>query len=136
MNRMPMIGMAVCLPMLLTLGVSADQQVVYPPSGMPRVDMHTHMDAKDQYSRAVRNMDQWGGTISISLAGLFWVKDNNGSNASPASVRQMTGNDLVYVKEELNDRILFVPGAFTIPSQGIWWQVDDIQTFKDQGYLR
>ena len=85
---------------------------------MPRVDMHTHMDAKTQYAKAVEAMDQWGGTISISLAGLFWVKDNDGSNASPASVRQIPDNDMVYVKEKLNDRILFVPGAFTIPSAG------------------
>ena len=41
--------------------------------------------------------------ISISLAGLFWVKDNNGGNASPVSVRQIPGNDMVYVKENLED---------------------------------
>ena len=76
-----------------------------------------------------------GGTISITLAGLFWVKDNDGSNASPASVRQIPGNDMVYVKEQLNDRILFVPGAFTIPSRGIWWSVDEIKTFKAQGFV-
>jgi hypothetical protein len=76
------------LLLTLTIPASADQQMVYPPSAMPRVDMHTHMDARTQYAKAVEAMDQWGGTISISLAGLFWVKDNNGSNASPASVRQ------------------------------------------------
>jgi hypothetical protein len=97
--------------MTLTISASADQQVVYPPSAMPRVDMHTHMDAKTQYAKAVEAMDQWGGTISISLAGLFWVKDNNGNNASPTSVRQIPGNDMGYVKEKLDDRILFVPGA-------------------------
>src|SRR5512139_1118142 len=96
---------------LITLAIpaGAEQQVIYPPSAMPRVDMHTHMDAKTHYAKAVEAMDQWGGTISISLAGLFWVKDNNGSNASPASVRQMPGNDIVYVRENLNNRILFVP---------------------------
>jgi predicted TIM-barrel fold metal-dependent hydrolase len=119
----------------LPLSVLADQQVLYPPTAMPRVDMHTHMDAKTQYAQCVEAMDQWGGTITISLAGLFWVKDNNGSNASPASVRQMPGNDMVYVKEKLNDRILFVPGAFTIPSDGIWWGVDEIKAFKKQGFV-
>lgn len=123
------------LPLTLTVPASADQQMVYPPSAMPRVDMHTHMDARTQYAKAVEAMDQWGGTISISLAGLFWVKDNNGSNASPASVRQIPTNDMVYVKEKLNDRILFCPGAFTIPSQGIWWEVDEIKTFKQQGFV-
>ena len=49
----------------LTVSLKAGQQVVYPPSAMPRVDMHTHMDAKVQYAKAVDAMDQWGGTISI-----------------------------------------------------------------------
>lgn len=121
--------------MTLTTPAPADQQVVYPPSTMPRVDMHTHMDAKTQYAKAVESMDQWGGTITISLAGLFWVKDNDGNNASPASVRQIPGNDMVYVKEHLDNRILFVPGAFTIPSAGIWWGIDEIKTFKEQGFV-
>ncbi|MCF7733440.1 MAG: amidohydrolase family protein [Akkermansiaceae bacterium] len=126
---------ALCLLLPLTVSATADQQVIFPPSAMPRVDMHTHMDAKTQYAKSVEAMDQWGGTISITLAGLFWVKDNNGNNASPASVRQIPGNDMVYVKEKLDDRILFVPGAFTIPSAGIWWSVDEIKTFKEQGFV-
>ncbi|MCX6877842.1 MAG: amidohydrolase family protein [Verrucomicrobia bacterium] len=126
---------ALCLWVTLTVSASADQQVIYPPSAMPRVDMHTHMDAKAQYAKAIDDMDQWGGTISITLAGLFWVKDNGGNNASPASVKQIPGNDMVYVKEKLDNRILFVPGAFTIPSAGIWWSVDEIKTFKDQGFV-
>lgn len=113
----------------------AGQQEIYPPSAMPRVDMHTHMDAKTQYAKAIEAMDQWGGTISISLAGLFWVKDNNGNNASPESVRQIPENDMVYVREKLDDRILFVPGAFTIPKNGIWWGVDEIKNFKKQGFV-
>jgi predicted TIM-barrel fold metal-dependent hydrolase len=119
----------------LTASAPADQQLIYPPSSMPRVDMHTHMDAKTQYAKAVDDMNQWGGTISITLAGLFWVKDNNEENASPASVRQIPGNDMVYVREKLDDRILFVPGAFTIPGDGIWWTVDEIRTFKEQGFV-
>jgi len=135
MNRKRTLPAALCLLITLAISASADQQVIYPPSTMPRVDMHTHMDAKTQYVKCVEAMDQWGGTISISLAGLFWVKDNHGSNASPASVRQIPTNDMVYVKEKLNDRILFCPGAFTIPSQGIWWSVDEIKTFKELGFV-
>ena len=126
---------ACCLGMTVALSGLANQQVIYPPASMPRVDMHTHMDAKAQYDKAVAAMDQWGGTITISLAGLFWVKDNNGSNACPATVKQIPGNDMVYAKEKFNDRILFVPGAFTIPSVGIWWSLDDIKTFKEQGFV-
>jgi predicted TIM-barrel fold metal-dependent hydrolase len=120
---------------LLSFSLWADKQVIYSPSGMPRVDVHTHMDAKVQYAKAVRDMDAWGGTISISLAGLFWVKNNEGSNASPASVRQIPDLDMVYVKEQLDDRVLFAPGAFTIPSAGIWWSVDEIKTFKSLGFV-
>jgi sialate O-acetylesterase len=112
-----------------------DQQVIYPPSAMPRVDMHTHMDAKTQYAKAVEAMDKWGGTISITLSGIFWVKDNNDSAASPASVKQIPGNDMLFVKEKLDNRILFVPGAYTIPKNGIWWSVEDIKTFKQQGFV-
>ena len=135
MNRERTSRTVLGLLMTLTVSASADQQVVFPPSAMPRVDMHTHMDAKTQYAKAVGEMDKWGGTISITLAGLFWVKDNDGNNASPASVKQIPGNDMVYVKEKLDDRILFVPGAFTIPSAGIWWSVDEIKTFKEQGFV-
>jgi predicted TIM-barrel fold metal-dependent hydrolase len=42
---------------------------------------------------------------------------------------------MLYVKENLNDRILFVPGAFTIPANGVWWGVDEIKTFKNQGFV-
>lgn len=125
----------VAMVCLFAITASADQQKIYPPAAMPRVDMHTHMDAKPQYDKAIVAMDKWGGTITITLTGLFWVKDNNGSNACPASVRQIPTNDMVYVKEKYNDRILFVPGAFTIPSVGIWWSVDEIKTFKEQGFV-
>ena len=135
MKRLESIIAATCLTTVLAIEAKADQQVVCPPSTMPRVDMHTHMDAKAQYDKAIEAMDQWGGTISITLAGLFWVKDNDGNNASPASVRKIPGDDMLYVKEKLNDRILFVPGAFTIPSNGIWWSVDEIKTFKEQGFV-
>ena len=84
MNKTQTTTAALCLLLMLAVSAPADQQMVCPPSAMPRVDMHTHMDAKTQYANWVEAMDQWGGTISISLAGLFWVKDNHGSNASPA----------------------------------------------------
>lgn len=131
----PGIHTALCQLIAMSVSASADQQSVFPPDAMPRVDMHTHMDAKAQYSKCVDAMDQWGGTISITLAGLFWVKDNDGNNASPTSVRQIPTNDMAYVKEKLDNRILFVPGAFTIPKNGIWWDVDEIKTFKEQGFV-
>lgn len=125
----------VCLSLSCVAGSHADQQTIFPPSAMPIVDMHSHMDFKPQYDKAVNAMDGWGGTISISLAGLFWIKDDNGNKASPETVRRIPGDDMVYVREKLDNRILFVPGAFTIPSQGIWWSVDEIKKFKEQGFV-
>jgi hypothetical protein len=93
MNKIATAGIALFLLLVLTQNVRADQQTIYPPSAMPRVDMHTHMDATNQYDKAVAAMDGWGGTLTITLNGLFWVKDNNGTNASPASVRQIPTND-------------------------------------------
>ena len=135
MNRKRTRQLVLSLLVALPTFARADQQVVYPASAMPRVDIHTHMDAKTQYAKSVEIMNQWGGTISISLAGLFWVKDNDNNNASPASVRQMPRNDMVYVREKLDNRILFAPGAFTIPSNGIWWNVNEIKNFKDLGFV-
>lgn len=60
---------AFCLLMAGRVAVTVDQQVIFQPSAMPRVDIHTHMDAKPQYLQAVEAMNQWGGTGSISLAG-------------------------------------------------------------------
>jgi predicted TIM-barrel fold metal-dependent hydrolase len=135
MNGMRAIRAAACILALGAMSASASQQEIYPPSAMPRVDAHTHMDAQEQYARAVADMDTWGGTLSISLAGLFWVKDNDGKPATPDSVKKIPGHDMVYVRKDLNDRILFVPGAFTIPGKGIWWGVDEINTFKEQGFV-
>lgn len=97
---------AACILALGAMPASANQQEIYPPSAMPRVDAHTHMDARDQYARAVADMDTWGGTLSISLAGLFWVKDNDGKPATPDSGKKIPGNDMMCVKKGLNDRIL------------------------------
>ena len=58
---------------------------------MPRVDMHIHMNAKTQYEKAVEVMDQWGGTVTIAIAGLFRLKDNDGNSANSASARKNSG---------------------------------------------
>ncbi|MCX6877836.1 MAG: hypothetical protein NTW21_29095 [Verrucomicrobia bacterium] len=56
MNRKQATRTALCLLMTLTIPASADQQVIYPPSAMPRVDMHIHMDAKTQYAKSINDM--------------------------------------------------------------------------------
>jgi hypothetical protein len=54
---------------------------------MPIVDMHTHLDGKEEYKYCVKTMDEWRGTISVSL---------NDANA-----------DLwPFVRDSLNSRIL------------------------------
>jgi hypothetical protein len=42
-------------------------------------------------------MDHWGGTVTIAIAGLFRVKDNDGNRANSASARKIPGYDMVYV---------------------------------------
>ncbi|MCU0785899.1 MAG: hypothetical protein MUF81_18015, partial [Verrucomicrobia bacterium] len=39
----------------MAVSAPAGQQVIFPPSAMPRVDMHPHMDAKTQYAKAVKD---------------------------------------------------------------------------------
>ena len=50
-------------------------------------------------------------------------------NCTPGSVRGAPGNRRPYLA------ILFVPGAFLMPQHGIWWGVDEIKTFKGQGFV-
>jgi hypothetical protein len=64
---------------------------------MPRVDMHIHMDAKTQYKKTVEVMDHWGGTVTIAIAGLFRVKDNDGNSTNSASARKIPVYDMAYV---------------------------------------
>ena len=40
MTRRRTLTTAYCLLLALAIPVSADQQLIYPPSGMPRADMH------------------------------------------------------------------------------------------------
>ena len=57
MNRVHTTAVVLCLLLTLTILAPADQQVIYPPSAMPRVDMHTHMDAKTQYAKVMEVLD-------------------------------------------------------------------------------
>ena len=94
------IGFLIALP----LSVLAEQQVLYPPTAMPRVDMHTHMDAKTQYAKCVGAMDLWGGTITISLAGLYVHNSRQPAHYTVSKARAF------YIK--YRDRILFGTDVF------------------------
>jgi hypothetical protein len=50
-------GLIISLLAFIQSPVLGDQQPVYPVTAMPRVDMHTHMDAKTQYAKCVKDMD-------------------------------------------------------------------------------
>ncbi|MCF6268469.1 MAG: amidohydrolase [Melioribacteraceae bacterium] len=45
----------------------AQQQKLYELSEIPIVDMHTHLNGKEEFKHAVKVMDEWGGTISVSV---------------------------------------------------------------------
>ncbi len=54
---------------LFLSGIStfAQQQKLYEISEIPIVDMHTHLTGKEEIKYAVKTMDEWGGTISVSV---------------------------------------------------------------------
>lgn len=55
-----------CLFMLGFAGCS-NHQKLYEISEIPIVDMHTHLTGKEDFKYAVKTMDEWGGTISVSV---------------------------------------------------------------------
>ena len=66
MNRIQTSSVAGCLLMISTIFVLADQQVIYAPSAMPRVDMHTHMDAKTQYELGDSKCDRLPPDVTVN----------------------------------------------------------------------
>ncbi len=66
---------------------SEKRQKLYEISEMPIVDMHTHLSGKEDFKYCVKTMDEWGGTVSVSV--------NNGS----ADLWQ-------YIEDSLDSRIV------------------------------
>ncbi|GEM_PF-3023641 len=84
-------------------------QKLYNMAEIPIVDMHTHLDGLAQFAQTVKTMDEWGGTISITL------------NHNDTSV-------LSYIKDSLNNRIL-------LAERGIHLTPGQVQKMQDQGYV-
>ncbi len=62
-------------------------QKLYDISQIPIVDMHTHLNGKEDFRYAVNIMNEWGGTISVSV------------NSNDNKLMQ-------FIKDSLNSRIL------------------------------
>jgi len=63
------------------------KQKLYDKSQIPIVDMHTHLTGTEDFKYCVKTMDEWGGTISVTL-------NNNSSDLMP------------FIKDSLEGRIL------------------------------
>ena len=91
------------------------QQKLYDTAHMPIVDMHTHLNGPDEYRQCVRTMDEWGGTLSITLnrndtALVAYARDSlqgrilmagRGLRFSPREVERMKEVGLVGLKSHL-----------------------------------
>ncbi len=85
------------------------KQKMYDMAQVPIVDMHTHLIGKNDFAQTVKTMDEWGGTISITL------------NHNDTSLLQ-------FIRDSLNNRIL-------LAEKGVHLTLDEVQTMKDQGYV-
>jgi len=109
------------LAVVLTLtgcGSKVQHQKIYDNSEMPIVDMHTHLTGKEDFKYCVRTMDEWGGTVSVSV-------NSNSSDLMP------------FMKDSLNGRIVTCMRTTHRVNAGEkpnYFSPDQIETFKKKGY--
>ncbi len=85
------------------------KQKLYNISNIPIVDMHTHIDGKEEFAQTVKVMNEWGGTISITL------------NHNDTIIKK-------FIRDSLNNRIL-------LAERGKHFSVAEVQEIKNQGYV-
>lgn len=64
---MRIIVLLISCQLIFSCAKSEQGQKLYDPSGMPIVDMHTHLTGKDDFKYGVKVMDEWGGSVSVSV---------------------------------------------------------------------
>jgi hypothetical protein len=72
---------------IVSCGNTDQSQKLYNISEIPIVDMHTHLTGKEDFKYCVKTMDEWGGTISVSV-------NSNSSDLWP------------FIEDSLDNRIL------------------------------
>jgi hypothetical protein len=87
----------------------SNQQVLYDLDNIPIVETHTHLSGKEAFDYCIKAMDDWGGTISISL-------NNN------------TDSLWQYIEDSLDNRILMC-------RRGNSFTVEEVQDIKDKGFI-
>ncbi len=102
--------------LLISLFFNAQaQQKLYDLPDMPIVDMHTHLNGAEEYRQCIRTMDEWGGTISITLnrndtSLIAYARDSlrgrilmagRGLRFSPREIARMKAAGLVGLKSHL-----------------------------------
>ena len=88
---------------------NGDRQILYSTDEMPIVDMHTHLNGKEEFKQCVKTMDEWGGALSITL------------NRNDGGLRQ-------FIDDSLNGRILMA-------GRGKDLTAAEVQEVKDQGFV-
>jgi hypothetical protein len=109
-------ALSYCIILGLTANVLAVRQQMYEIDEMPIVDAHTHFNGQSDFQNAADKMDQWGGVLTVTLAG-----------------DRGTENDFDFIANSLDGRIITAIRAGEI-SNGLPWSMDDIQYFADAGY--
>ncbi|MFC1586345.1 amidohydrolase family protein [Fibrobacterota bacterium] len=93
----------------------AVRQEIYPIGEIPIVDTHVHMrGGRSDFDDIVSMMDQWGGTLAISM-------DGGGDM-----------NEMDYIQNSLDGRILLTAQDYSM-GDGMW-DVDEITDYANAGY--
>ncbi|MBN2410496.1 amidohydrolase family protein [candidate division KSB1 bacterium] len=105
-------GIRVLILLVLFFSVNCSKisrkQKLYDVSEIPIVDMHTHLNGMEDFKYCVKIMDEWGGTVSVTL-------NSNSSDLMPA------------IADSLNGRILLC-------QRGTYFTPDEIVDFKNRNY--
>ncbi len=99
----------VMLVLYMAGGMLYAQQKLYDTQNMPIVDMHTHLNGKEEYKQCVKTMDAWGGAVSITL-----------NPNDPSLVK--------FSRDSLRGRIL-------LAGRGRSFTPEQIQVMKDRGLV-
>ncbi|MFC1586346.1 amidohydrolase family protein [Fibrobacterota bacterium] len=105
-----------CLTVLgLALNATAVQQEILPIGEMPIIDTHVHLrEGRSDFDAIVPMMDQWGGTLVISMDG--------GGDAG----------EMDYIQNNLDGRVLLTAHDYSM-GDGMW-DVDEITDYANAGF--
>jgi hypothetical protein len=116
MRKLPLPLFAISI--LISCQNSIQHQKLYEIYQIPIVDMHTHLTGEEDFKYCVKTMDEWGGTVSVSV----------NSNDS---------KDLAFINDSLNGRILSCKRTARRVDEGEqpnYFSPGQIETFRKEGF--